>query len=86
MRGVLISIVLTLLRGVPTGPLHCTRPHIAHSQPSSQKLRQWREKLAQDGCTPAAINQFMVAANGYLEYMGAREFQVVDKLDAVADR
>ena len=48
-------------------------------------LRQWREKLAQDGCTPAAINQFMVAANGYLEYMGAREFQVVDKLDAVAD-
>ena len=27
----------------------------------------------------------MVAANGYLEYMGAREFQVVDKLDAVAD-
>lgn len=48
-------------------------------------LRMWREELAQAGCTPAAINQFMIAANGYLEYMGAREFQVVDKLDAVAD-
>lgn len=48
-------------------------------------LRVWREELSQAGCTPAAINQFIVAANGYLEYMGAREFQVVDKLDAVPD-
>lgn len=48
-------------------------------------LRVWREELSQTGCTPAAINQFIVAANGYLEYMGAREFQVVDKLDAVPD-
>ena len=48
-------------------------------------LLVWREELSQAGCTPAAINQFIVAANGYLEYMGAREFQVVDKLDAVPD-
>jgi len=43
-------------------------------------LRQWREKLAEEGCSAAAINQLMVAANGYLEYRNAREFQVVDKL------
>ena len=30
-------------------------------------LRVWREELSQAGCTPAAINQFIVAANGYLE-------------------
>lgn len=42
-------------------------------------------KAGGGGCSPAAINQFIVAANGYLEYMGAREYQVVDKLDEVAD-
>jgi len=45
-------------------------------------LGRWREKLAQDGCSATAINQFVIAANGYLEYMGAREFQVTDKLEA----
>lgn len=45
-------------------------------------LQWWREKLAEDGCTAAAINQFMIAANGYLEYVGARGFQVIDKLEA----
>ncbi|USF25634.1 hypothetical protein N510_001293 [Firmicutes bacterium ASF500] len=45
-------------------------------------LPQWREKLAEDGYPAAAINQCIIAANGYLEYMGAREFQVVDKLNS----
>ena len=48
-------------------------------------LPWWREKLVEEGRSPAGINQFVIAVNGYLEYMGAREFQVVDKLDAVAD-
>lgn len=45
-------------------------------------LRQWREKLMEDGFSAAAINQNIIAINGYLEYMGAREFQVIDKLSA----
>lgn len=44
-------------------------------------LKQWREKLVADGYSPATINQFIVAANGYLEYVDAREFQLIDKLD-----
>lgn len=45
-------------------------------------LLQWRDKLAEDGFPAAAINQFIIAVNGYLEYMGAREFQVTDKLNS----
>jgi len=44
-------------------------------------LGLWRRKLARDSYSAAAINQFMIAVNGYLEYMGAREFQVTDKLE-----
>lgn len=52
---------------------------------NSKSIRQdtlpwWREKLAEEGCSAAGINQFVIAVNGYLEYMGAREFQVTDKL------
>lgn len=43
-------------------------------------LPWWREKLAEEGCSAAGINQFVIAINGYLEYMDAREFQVTDKL------
>lgn len=43
-------------------------------------LLQWRDKLAEDGFPAGAINQYIIAANGYLEYMGAREFQVTDML------
>jgi len=43
-------------------------------------LRQWREQLIGEGYSSTAVNQFIVAANGYLEYMHAREFQVTDKL------
>lgn len=43
-------------------------------------LRLWREKLMAEGYSSTAVNQFIVAANGYLEHMDAREFQVTDKL------
>ena len=43
-------------------------------------LRQWREALLKEGYSIAAANQFIVAANGYLDYVHARELQVTDKL------
>lgn len=43
-------------------------------------LLWWREKLAEEGCPPTGINQFIIVVNGYLEYMGARELQMVDRL------
>ena len=43
-------------------------------------LRRWREQLLEEGYSATAINQFVVAANGYLEYVHARELQVTDKL------
>jgi len=43
-------------------------------------LRQWREWLMREGYSATAVNLFIVAANGYLEYVDAREFQVTDKL------
>ena len=43
-------------------------------------LRQWREQLIKDGYSATAVNQFIVAANGYLDYVHARELQVTDKL------
>lgn len=45
-------------------------------------LPWWREKLAEEGCSAAGINQFVIAVNGYLGYMGARELQVTDKLES----
>lgn len=43
-------------------------------------LRLWREQLLQQGYSATAVNQFMVAANGYLDYVHARGLQVTDKL------
>jgi site-specific recombinase XerD len=43
-------------------------------------LLAWREKLLQAGYSINGTNQFIVTANGYLDYMGAREFQVPEKL------
>jgi len=45
-------------------------------------LRFWREKLVQDGYSVSAVNSFIVMANGYLEFVGAREYQITDKLKA----
>lgn len=43
-------------------------------------LRRWREQLTEEGYSATAVNQFIVAANGYLDYVQARELQVTDKL------
>ena len=43
-------------------------------------LHRWREELLQAGYSATAVNQFIVAANGYLGYVHAREFQLTDKL------
>ena len=43
-------------------------------------LRRWREELVAEGYSATAVNQFIVAANGYLDYVHARELQVTDKL------
>lgn len=48
-------------------------------------LLWWREGLAEEGCSTEAINQSIIAANGYLEYMGTREFQVTDKLESIGE-
>ena len=43
-------------------------------------LHRWRETLLKEGYSATAVNQFIVAANGYLDYVHARELQVTDKL------
>lgn len=43
-------------------------------------LRRWREELVAEGYSATAVNQFIVAANGYLDYVHARELQLTDKL------
>jgi len=48
-------------------------------------LKQWREKLVQEGYAPSTINQFMVVSNGYLEYAGKREYQFIEKLTLVEE-
>lgn len=45
-------------------------------------LPWWREKLAEECCSAAGINQFVIVVNGYLGYMGARDLQVTDKLES----
>ena len=48
-------------------------------------LPWWRDRLAEEGCSPSSINQSIIVVNGYLEYMGAREFQMVERLDTSSD-
>lgn len=48
-------------------------------------LPWWRERLAEEGCSAAGINQFVIVVNGYLGYMGARELQVTDRLESAEE-
>ncbi len=48
-------------------------------------LPWWREKLAEEGCSAAGINQFVIVVNGYLGYMDARELQVTDRLESAKE-
>lgn len=45
-------------------------------------LPWWRKKLAEEGCSAAGINQFVIVVNGYLGYMDARDFQMTDRLES----
>ena len=45
-------------------------------------LPWWRKKLAEEGCSAAGINQFVIVVNGYLGYMGARDLQMTDRLES----
>lgn len=45
-------------------------------------LSWWREKLAEEGCSAAGINQFVIVVNGCLGYMGARDLQMTDRLES----
>ena len=46
----------------------------------SNTLRQWREHLLEEGYSATAVNLFIVAANGYLDFVHARDLQITDKL------
>lgn len=43
-------------------------------------LRDWKEDLLKEGYAPRTINIFLVAADGYLEEAGAREYQIASRL------
>lgn len=59
-----------------------------HALPDDDKvihsgtLRHWREQLLEGGYSPTAVNHFIAAANGYLDYVHARELQLTDALKA----
>lgn len=43
-------------------------------------MKNWQEKLLQDGCAPGSFNAFLSAANSYLNYIGHREYQLAGQL------
>jgi len=43
-------------------------------------LKRWRERMVEEEYAPSTINQSIVVANGYLEFVGMREYQLVEKL------
>lgn len=43
-------------------------------------MKNWQEKLLQDGYTPGSVNAFLSAANSYLDYIGHREYQLAGQL------
>lgn len=45
-------------------------------------LAQWREQLLIGGYSSSAVNGMVVACNQFLDYIGHREYQVVERLPA----
>ena len=43
-------------------------------------MKNWQEKLLQDGYAPGSVNAFLSAANSYLDYIGHREYQLAGQL------
>ena len=46
-------------------------------------LKAWQLQLVEEGYAASTINEFIVVANGYLEYVDMREHQVIDRLEHV---
>ena len=44
-------------------------------------MKNWQEKLLQDGYAPGSVNAFLSAANSYLDYIGHREYQLAGQLE-----
>lgn len=43
-------------------------------------IRKWRERMMQDGYAARTINSFVTIVNGFLEYLGVREYQFLDRV------
>ena len=43
-------------------------------------MKNWQEKLLQDGYAPGSVNAFLSAANAFLDYIGHREYQLAGQL------
>lgn len=48
-------------------------------------LAEWRDVLLSEGYASGTINTFLVAADGYLEEAGAREYQIADRIRTKED-
>jgi len=48
-------------------------------------LLNWREKLKSEDYSASTINSLIAIANGFLEFVGSREYQLVDKLELEND-
>lgn len=48
-------------------------------------LLNWREKLITEKYSSNTINSLISAANGYLEFVGAREYQLIDRMKLEID-
>ena len=48
-----------------------------------ETLKAWQQQLIKDRYAPSTINEFIVVANGYLEYADMREHQVIERLEQV---
>ena len=46
-------------------------------------LKAWQLQLVEEGYAASTINEFIVVANGYLEYVDMREHQVIDRLEHI---
>ncbi|MBQ7083594.1 MAG: hypothetical protein IJM93_08680 [Oscillospiraceae bacterium] len=45
-----------------------------------ETLGLWRQSLLEDGYAGRTVNQFMTAANSFLQYCGARDLQITNQL------
>jgi len=58
----------------------------AEDLPGNKEIRRytvqtWREGMLRDGYAPRTINSFVTVINGFLEFIGAREYQLLDRVE-----